>query len=341
MTHLNLALIGFGNVGQALARLFLRKAQELRQNYDLTFCVTGIATGQHGLWINPHGLDLEAMLQNSVRGQPLGRPEDAFKGNTPDFICACPAEVLLEITPVNHQSGEPAIHHLRLGLQRGMHVITANKGPVAHAYRELAALATQVKRRFYFESAVMDGAPIFSLFRTALPGARLLSFRGLLNSTTNLILTQMEQGSSFDEALRYAQAVGLAETDPSADIDGWDAAIKVAILVTVLMDIPCKPQQVKRQGIRGITLPMIAKAKAEGKRWKLVCTAERKGDRVETSVAPQLLDSSSPLYQVSGPSSIIEFHTDVLPTLSIIEGDPTPDTTAYGLLADLLNAIRE
>jgi homoserine dehydrogenase len=155
-----------------------------------------------------------------------------------------------------------------------MHAITANKGPVVHAYHELCELARTRDRKFHFESTVMDGAPIFSLFRTALPAARLESLRGILNSTTNLILGRMESGEAFDEAVKYAQKVGLAETDPSGDVDGWDAAIKVAALVTVLMGIPLKPQQVERTGIQDITPAMIAAAKAEGKRWKLVCSAK-------------------------------------------------------------------
>ena len=194
-----------------------------------------------------------------------------------DFIHTVPADVLFENSPVNHETGQPAIDHLRAALERGMHAITANKGPVVHAYRELTDLAQAKKRKFFFESTVMDGAPIFSLFRSALPAAQLISFRGILNSTTNLILGRMEDGESFEDAVKYCQQIGLAETDPSGDVDGWDAAIKVAALVTVLMDIPLKPQQVDRTGIRGITPEMIAEAKAEGKRWKLVCTAERDG----------------------------------------------------------------
>ena len=128
-----------------------------------------------------------------------------------------------------------------------MHAVTANKGPVVHGYRELSELAAQRGRRFLFESAVMDGAPIFSLFRGPLPAAELRGFNGILNSTTNLILERMEQGRTFDEAVAYCQRAGLAETDPSADVDGWDAAIKVAALATVLMGVDLKPQQIERR----------------------------------------------------------------------------------------------
>jgi homoserine dehydrogenase len=248
--------------------------------------------------------------------------------------------VLFENTPVNYETGQPAVDHLRTALELGMHAITANKGPVVHAYRSLTELAESRGRKFYFESAVMDGAPVFSLFRETLPAARLQRFRGVLNSTTNLILTRMEAGESFDQAVAYAQSIGIAETDPSGDVDGWDAAVKVAALSTVLMGAPLKPAEVDRQGIRSITQAEIAQAREQGKRWKLVCTAERAGERVKGRVAPEMVAPGTPLYNVDGTTSIIQFETDVLGLLSVVETDPGPNTTAYGLLADFINAVR-
>jgi homoserine dehydrogenase len=186
----------------------------------------------------------------------------------------------------------------------------------------------------------MDGAPIFSLFRETLPTAELVAFQGILNSTTNLILTRMEGGENIDQAVAYAQSVGIAETDPSGDVDGWDAAIKVAALVTVLMGIPMKPAEVDRKGIRAITPEMVAQANSEGKRWKLVCSAERKDGKVKANVAPQMVAPDSLLYNTEGTTSIVQFETDVLGKLSVIENDPGPETTAYGLLADFLNAVK-
>ncbi len=335
-----LALLGFGNVGRAFARLLLRKEAELESDYGINFIVTGIATGRHGIAVDPNGLDLEKALALFESGQSLSRMTRCPVTDTLDFVRSVPADVLFENSPVNHENGEPAVTHLREALERGMHAITANKGPVVHAYRELTDLAAKMKRKFYFESTVMDGAPIFSLFRSALPAAQLNSLRGILNSTTNLILGRMENGESFDDAVKYCQQIGLAETDPSGDVDGWDAAIKVAALVTVLMGLPLKPQDVDRTGMRGITAKMVAEAKADGKRWKLVCTVERDGNTVSGRVAPELVEPSSPLYSVEGSSSIIEFHTDTLSSLSIVEGNPGPETTAYGLLADFINAVR-
>jgi len=339
MPNYKLALLGFGNVGRALANLLMLKRTELKQRYDIGFTVTGIATLRHGSVVNPSGIDLTGALELVRSGRGLSLTTTTLIADPLDFVRKCGADVLFENTPVNHATGQPAIDHLRTALELGMHAITANKGPVVYAYRELAELARARGRRFLFESTVMDGAPVFSLFRRALPGAQLQSFRGILNSTTNLILTRMESGESFEQAVAYAQSVGLAETDPSADVDGWDAAIKVAALVTVLMDLPLLPGQVERTGIREIGAKQIAAARAENLRWKLVCSAERAGDGVRARVAPELVAPTSPLYSVDGSSSAVEFKTDVLNSLSVVEGNPGPVTTAYGLLADFINAV--
>ena len=340
MTHYKLAFLGFGNVGRALAELLLRKRAELRDERGITFSVTGIATARHGMVANPNGLDLTGALDLLRTGRPLTLLTNSLVSDSLDFIRKCGADVLFENTPVNYENGQPAIDHVRLALENGMHVATANKGTIVHAYRELRDLAAALGRKFYFESTVMDGAPIFSLFREALPGATLKGFRGVLNSTTNLILTRMEDGDSFDEAVRYAQEIGIAETDPSGDIDGWDAAIKISALATVLMDSPLRPQDVRRQGIRAITPQMVAEAKAQGKRYKLVCAARRIGERLEASLAPELVPVTSPFYGLEGTSSVIEFQTDVLGDLTVLEANPGPQTTAYGLLADWLNIAK-
>ncbi len=342
MTHYRLALVGFGNVGRAFVRLLERKKTELASQYSLTFSVTAIASGRHGAAINPQGIDSQQALQILESGGSLNQLSTrSFPQEMTAFIRSCPADVLFENTPVNYKTGQPAIDHLRAALLSGMHAITANKGPVVHAYHELRALAQTHGKRFFFESTVMDGAPIFSLFRGALPAARLVAFRGILNSTTNLILSRMENGESFDEAVRYAQSIGIAETDPAGDIDGWDAAVKIAALVTVLMDTPFQPQQVKRTGIRAITPAIAQAALKEGERWKLVCAARRnEAGEIQARVAPEKVGRTSPLYTVDGTTSIVEFETDVLEKLSIIEADPGPSTTAYGLLADFIQATR-
>jgi homoserine dehydrogenase len=341
MTHYRLALLGFGNVGRAFARLLQGKRNELESGQGITFTITGISTGRHGHAIDPNGLDLEKALSLVENNQSLSQLSQLPVSNSIDFIGTVPADVFFENSPVNIHDGEPAVTHLRMALQRGMHAVTANKGPVVHAYPDLSNLARAKDRKFYFESTVMDGAPVFSLFRQALPAVQINSFCGILNSTTNLILGRMEAGGSFEQAVSYCQQIGLAETDPSGDVDGWDAAIKVAALVTVLMGSPLKPQEVERTGIRGISAEMVLQANAQGKRWKLVCKANKDGNAIKSRVAPELVSPTSPFYSVEGSSSIVEFHTDTLSSLSIIEGNPGPETTAYGLLADFINAVRD
>jgi len=337
-----LALLGFGNVGRAFAQLLLEKQNGLERSRGIRFRVVGIATDSHGKAVDPEGINLETALGKYRTGESLDAISRRQISDVDSFLHTCSAEALVETTPVNYQTGQPAIRYLRTALERGMHAVTANKGPVVHGYRELTDLAASQRRQFLFESAVMDGAPVFSIARCGLLGAQVNAFRGILNSTTNLILSRMEEGESFDQAVAYTQSIGIAETDPSGDLDGWDAAVKVAALSTVLMDLPLTPDQVDRAGIRNITREQVNQAAAQQKRWKLVCQAERDPDHpqgVSASVDPQLVLPDSPLYNVMGTSAILQIESDVLGRLSLIEENPSPKTTAYGLLADLLNAF--
>ncbi|MEA3327585.1 MAG: homoserine dehydrogenase [Chloroflexota bacterium] len=339
-SNYRLCLVGFGNVGRAFARLLKKKGTELLSRYDLSVTVTGIMTGTHGSAIDPSGIDLQSALNILQTGQNLSELSAMqLITHTKEFIAACPADFMFETTPVSPKDGQPALDHIRTALQSGMYVVTANKGPVVHGYKELTTLAQKQGKRFLFESTVMDGAPIFALFREPLVGANLVGFHGILNSCTNLLLELMEGGKTLDEAIVCGQSIGITETDPSNDIDGWDAAIKVAALVTVLMNTPLKPQQVDRTGIRGITSDMIQQAKDAGERWKLVCSAEYVDGQLLARVAPKRVSPSSPLYSVNGTSSYCQFELDVLPGLGVLESNPGPETTAYGLLADFLNIL--
>jgi homoserine dehydrogenase len=343
--HYKLSLIGFGNVARALARLLLRKQDLLKSRYDITFSFTGISTGRHGCAVNPDGLDIQKALElaeskNSILPLSSFDVQDSLA-----VIRHSQANVMFENSPVSTQTGQPALDHIRTALELGMHAITANKGPVVHGYRELSALAKSKGKTFGFESTVLGGSPVFSVFREVLPLAELVSFKGILNATTNIILSRMENGESYEDALKYCQSVGVAETDPNNDVDGWDAAIKVAALITVLMDTPFTPQQVDPTGMRGITPEMIAQAKAEGKRYKLVCSVEKAGGQLQARVAPELLDASSPLYGMMNSSTGVTFRTDVLPDYSITVSEREgmaggPIETAYGLFADFVNAVK-
>ena len=343
MQH-KLALIGFGNVARALVRLLLRKQSLLERQYGLTFFFTGIATGRHGFAVDSRGLDIERALALVEGGGSLSSLSSVPVEDAPGVIRESGADVMFENSPVNHSTGQPALDHIRLALTKGMHAITANKGTVVHGYRELTSLAAAHGRKFLFESTVLGGSPLFSVFRECMPAVELLGFRGVLNSTTNIILTRMERGETFDRAVLYCQSIGVAETDPSADVDGWDAAIKVAALVTVLMDRPLAPQSVERQGIRAITSHMVAEALASGKRYKLVCAADRQSDGVRATVKPELVTASDPLYGMQDSTTGLAFRTDVLGDYSIIESErfgmvAGPEPTAYGLLADFIHAV--
>jgi len=345
MTHYNLAFIGFGNVARSLARLLERKSDLMKSKYNITYSVTGIATGSHGFAVNPNGLDVNKALELVESKQSISSLSSTTVNNSLEVIQNSKADVMFENSPVNTQTGQPAIDHIRTALELGMHAITANKGPVVHGYRDLTALAESKGKKFRFESVVLGGAPVFSVMRESFPLAELSSIKGIFNATTNIILSRMENGESYEDAVKFCQSIGVAETDPTNDVDGWDAAIKVAALVTVLMDTPMTPQQVNPTGIRGITSEMIAKAKAEGKRYKLVCSAEKVGDTVKASVAPELVDSTSPLYGMMNSNTGVAFRTDVILDYSITQSERPgmqggPVETAYGLFADFVNLAK-
>ena len=254
------------------------------------------------------------------------------------WLKAARADILFEATSLNVESGQPAVDHIRAALTHGAHAITANKGPIVHAYRELRELAVAKSKRFLFESTVMDGVPIFSLFHQ-LPVIHPQGFHGILNSTTNVILSEMENGLSFEESLKKAQSLGIAETDATHDIDGWDAAVKTAALITVLMDAPVKLEEIARKGIRNLSAEVVRAAKKEARPYKLICRAKKTKTGVTASVRPEQIPLTDPMAQITGTSSYIYFETDIFPGLAITEENPGLYATAYGLLADFVRAV--
>ncbi len=332
--RVNLALVGFGNVGRAFVRLLQEKEHELCERYQLDCRLTGVASRRLGWIAAPDGLDLAAILAGRWPARPAGLPS-----NVREWLRAARADVLLEASSLNRHNGQPAIEHLQAALEAGAHAISANKGPIVYAYDALRELARKSGKRFLFESTVMDGTPIFSLFRETLPVAELRGFRGILNSTTNVVLTQMEAGLSLEQAVKKAQEIGVAETDPSDDLDGWDAAVKVAALVIVLMGVPLRLEEIERQGIRSLDAAAVQAARTAGKPFKLVCRAERADNRVVASVRPERLPLSDPLASLDGTTSCLHFDLDVF-GLTITEHKPGVVATAYGLLADLVRAVQ-
>jgi homoserine dehydrogenase len=329
-------------VNRALVRLLNDRAVELREHYGISWRITGLASRRLGWIADAEGLDqssLPILSSNSPSDISRTRVSAPHK-NVRDWLAAAKAEVLFEATSLNVENGQPAIDHIRAALEYGAHAITANKGPIVHGYRELRDLARARGKRFLFESTVMDGGPIFSLF-DQLPAIHLQGFHGILNSTTNVILGEMEKGFSLDAALKKAQELGVAETDATHDIDGWDAAVKTAALITVLMDVAVRLDEIAREGIRELTSEAVRNARRDGWPFKLVCRARREGSGVKASVAAEKVLSSSPMGKISGTSSYIYFETDIFPGLAITEENPGVYATAYGMLADFVRAVRE
>jgi homoserine dehydrogenase len=330
----NLALVGFGNVGKEFVRLLVTKTPVLRDTYGIEWRLTGVASRRIGWIADPKGLDPAALLENRFPEMPAWlKPQ-----NVRQWLEAADPGVFFEASSLERRSGQPAIEHLKAALDSGAHAISANKGPIVHAYRDLCELARAKGRKFLFESTVMDGTPIFSMFPHSLPAVDLRGFRGILNATTNVVLTEMENGLSLDEAVKKAQQIGVAETDPSDDLDGWDPAVKVAALVIVLMGESITLDQVERTGIRGITPEQVRAARAAGMRYKLICSAERTPNGVRASVRPEQLPLTDPLALLEGTTSAVRFEMDVF-GLSIIEHKANVIATAYGLLGDFIRAV--
>ena len=219
-------------------------------------------------------------------------------------------------------------------------MVTANKGPVATQFRPLTRLARQRGVRFLYEGTVMDGAPVFTMVRQTLPSTHIRSLRGILNSTTNYVLTQMEQGASFESSLRYVQNQGIAEADPTLDIEGWDAAAKLSILIQALMGGSAKPEDIQREGISESTGRLVRAAVRRDRRIRLVARAYRKGGKIVGKVQPEELEIFDPLASIRGLSNILILNTDTMRELAIIENNPSVDQTAFALFADLVTLLR-
>jgi homoserine dehydrogenase len=314
----SLALIGYGHVARALAHLLHR------QRHDFPFRITGIHTARHGTALAPQGLPLEPLF---------GPPADSIEA----FLDAAGADITVELTTLNPLTGEPAISHIRAALARRMHVVTANKGPIAHAYAPLRDLAARQGVEFRFESTVMDGAPIFNLVRYTLPGVRVLGFTGALNSTSKLVIEAMERGSSFQEGLAYARSLGVTEADASFDVEGWDSAAKTAALANVLLNAAATPQAVSTRGITRLTPQRVQSLAQAGKTVRLISRARRSAAGLSLRVRAEVLDRTDVLAAPRGTSNLLLLHTDLMGTLGILSISPSVEQTAYGVFSDLVD----
>lgn len=335
MKKFNLSFLGFGHVGRALGRLLTTKSAELRDSYGVEWQITGVATRRMGWLADEKGIDISQLLANrEFKGTSVGGITEWLNVARPD--------VLFETTSLNPETGQPAIDYLRAALQAGAHAITANKGVIVHGYNELNELALTTGNRFLFESTVLDSAPVFSLFRETLPAVKLRGISGAFNSTTNVIIETMEAGRSFEEGVKIAQELGVAETDPSHDVDGWDSTMKICALARVLLKSALLPIEVQREGIRALSPRQLQKARSEGRPYKLLSRVRVTEDgSVEAWVRPEQVAITEPIGGVRGTSLAIHFELDVMPGLTIISHRPNLQSTAYGLLADFLSIRKQ
>ncbi len=318
---MDLALIGFGNVGRAFARLLEVK----RASFPFRIC--GIHTARHGTAIDRKGLPAEPCFGSAAPSVEA-------------FLDAAKAEVAIEITPLSPATGEPAISHIRAAFARGMHVITANKGPIAHAWHALDAEARAAGVAFRYESTVMDGAPVYSMVRNSLPGCEILGFTGVLNSTTKIVVEAMRKGLSMEDGVREAQRMGIAEADASYDIDGWDSAAKACALANVFMDARVTPLAVEPRGIGRLTTERVQELAARGRTIRVVSRAKRTSEGVRLRVRSEVLEATDLLASVSGTSNLLLLHTDLMGTVGTVSISPGVEQTAYGLFSDLVDIAR-
>lgn len=340
--HLRLLSLGFGNVGRALAAMLAAKADELRDRYDLTLSFTGIVTRSTGPVVFEDGVSAAHLVETAWPDGKVGAPGPSMLSDVLALIRQSPADVALELTPLNPHSGQPATDHIRAALAAGKHVVTANKGPIAYAYRELRALAREHGVALRFESTVMDGTPLFGMAEACLPATTIHGFRGLLNSTSNYVLSRMAAGETLEQAVAGAQRLGIAEADPSNDLDGWDGAVKATVLANVLMEADIRPSDVDRTGLGAEAMRAARAALAPGETLKQIVVAGRSDSTGVTRASVRLvaLPPSDFFARLSGSETALTLRTDTMQDLTLIEGEGGPGQTAFGLVADLVNIAR-
>lgn len=336
MKQIKVIMVGLGNVGQGFLKILETDHASLMQNQGLDIKVVGVSDLRYGNYSEPNGFQVTSLLKALENGNLEGMGKKDERSSTENWIKSCDAQFLLEASFTNFTNAEPAIQYMRAALSSGKHVVTSNKGPIALFYSELATMAKQGGLQIGVEGTVMSGTPSMALGINTLKAAGITSIQGILNGTTNFILTRMEQGNSYQNALAEAQKLGYAEADPTGDVEGYDAAGKVVILGNLVMDRPITFADVERKGISGVTLQDVELAKAEGKRWKLIGTLSIDNGIVNASVKPTLLPTEDPLANVGGATNAITFTTQHMGKVTLIGAGAGRVETGFALLSDIL-----
>jgi homoserine dehydrogenase len=342
MQTVRLALIGFGNVGHGLVQILFNKGDTYAKNFGLRFVIVAITDLVYGSAYNPEGLDLLTLLKIGTENGNLSQiPSQGNHWDALTMISQCNADVIVEISYTNFETGEPAISHIRAAIENQKHVITSNKGPIALKYKELTEFAHSRKVKIGFEGTVMSGTPTLNLGTKLLAGTEIQRIEGILNGTTNFILTKMGNGASYADALAEAQARGYAEADPTGDVEGFDTAGKLVILSSSILHTPLDINQIDRVGITNISENEIAQARQKGSKWKLIGKLEKLEQEVRASVKPIPLPPSHPLANVDGVTNAITFNTDLLGDVTLIGPGAGRMETGYAIICDLLGIYRK
>lgn len=336
MKIIRLAIIGFGNVGQGFVQILKHQGERLSNQFGLDFKVVAVNDLRLGSLYQARGLPLDSLLSAATAGDLHRIPADIKGLTVEEMIAQVEADALVEVSFTNLETGEPALSYIRQALARGLHVVTTNKGPIALCLKELLDLAHRNNVVIGYEGTVMSGTPALALGRHTLIGADITRIKGILNGTTNFILTRMQDGLSYPEALAEAQRLGYAEADPTADVEGLDVAGKLMILSQALWEVPLKLNEVERQGITQLTLEEIRLAQSEGKCWKLIGTLEKHENQVKARVCPTKIPLTDPLANVNESLNAITYTTSLLGDITLIGPGAGRLETGYALLNDLL-----
>jgi homoserine dehydrogenase len=341
--HFKLAFIGFGTVGQGLSEILLEKKEMLKKKYYFTWTVVAISDIMKGSVYDKNGLDMKKVLDLVKKGKKLDEYPTGLKDwDSLTTIRDSNADTIVEVTFTDVKTGEPAITHIKAALNSGKNVVSTNKGPVVKQAVNLLKLAEKNKAFYGFEGVVLAGTPAVNLAEYTLAGNDIKGFKGILNGTTNYILTRMEEGMSYEDALKKAQELGYAEADPTGDVEGLDALGKVVILTNVVLGKNIGWQDVERKGITGISKEDIKKAKEDGMRWKLIGSAEiQVNGSVKAKVKPIKLPLNDPLAGVNEATNALTFFTDELGPVTIVGPGAGRRETGFSLLIDLLNINRK